>query len=467
MKDDTIGSLLRALKIRKAPAIDTTPAAAPISISAVTPLVVAITPEHPPSTFTDGTELPEAVPVPPVTVVSPVFESLIQRPWLAALGAGTVTPEKRARLTDTERDQMVRWIDEGPRGIDSVAQRLRTSVRRGEQIREHRAALETAVLDRPDRLDMVFADLGMDEAPLVSAESELELLLAQGARANSDGLLSSLLEHAARALSASAGKNLAENFDRVLGQFELALGERVSPLFGAVHNRGAATLLLERLGALCRDNRDSVLTERVIEQLIVANLLARDTADTQHGFGLRPDALTHPAFVYHLGSWGGGPIQGRAATFCRSSDLSDFARQVAEANGSLDFAGVSAERLVPEALQQQHRPLPVAPGLFVDVEGTLIRRDGSADRLIEDQELAVRMLSYLGVPVTTMSGDDPSNVKRRMAAAGVDPALRHVCSKSSLHGKMLQAVIDDRPPIGQGFGAKIYVARGFDLAAAW
>jgi hypothetical protein len=99
----------------------------------------------------------------------------------------------------------------------------------------------------------------------------------------------------------------------------------------------------------------------------------------------------------------------------------------------------------------------VTPGVFIDVEGTLIvksqdRAKGWKLTWIGNQ---VAMLSPGSrVPITIFTGGDPVKTTEVLQSLGFPSELLPVRSKQDFAGHHLEMLIDDTPPDVQGFAAK-------------
>ncbi len=93
----------------------------------------------------------------------------------------------------------------------------------------------------------------------------------------------------------------------------------------------------------------------------------------------------------------------------------------------------------------------ITPGVFVDVEGTLIANGFN-------KPLASYLTHLLdnGIPVTVFTGGDVEKLSKDLEASGLDRRLFPIQQKVNSSGKCLEVLIDDTAPNYQIFAATIY-----------
>ena len=96
------------------------------------------------------------------------------------------------------------------------------------------------------------------------------------------------------------------------------------------------------------------------------------------------------------------------------------------------------------------------PGVYVDVDGTLLFHQDGKDSLSEHLH-SLLVAGSNRMPVTIFSGGDPVVQTRRLAAAGCDARLLPVKSKAEFRGKRFHVIIDDTKPAISGFCAERWV----------
>jgi hypothetical protein len=99
------------------------------------------------------------------------------------------------------------------------------------------------------------------------------------------------------------------------------------------------------------------------------------------------------------------------------------------------------------------------PGIFVDCEGTLLLPSG---KLRDSLHASLIQTLEQGTKLTLFTGGDPKFVAERLIAAGMDPRLLPVESKSDYVGKLLELVIDDTQLEYQGFGAVSFLSPPYE-----
>ncbi|MFA6588356.1 MAG: hypothetical protein WCT08_04780 [Patescibacteria group bacterium] len=92
----------------------------------------------------------------------------------------------------------------------------------------------------------------------------------------------------------------------------------------------------------------------------------------------------------------------------------------------------------------------VLPGYFVDIEGTLLLRNGSLNKKLLD---LINSKADHGEQVTLFSGGSVENLSEKLRELGVPEKFLPVVSKLDYKGKTLEHVIDDTLPVYQGFRA--------------
>lgn len=91
----------------------------------------------------------------------------------------------------------------------------------------------------------------------------------------------------------------------------------------------------------------------------------------------------------------------------------------------------------------QRRIGKTLPGVFVDVEGTLLDNQPLANYIIH--------LLNQGASVTVFTDGDTEKLSQRLLADGIDTRVLPVQSKGQYNGKNLEILIDDTPTRYQGF----------------
>jgi len=106
------------------------------------------------------------------------------------------------------------------------------------------------------------------------------------------------------------------------------------------------------------------------------------------------------------------------------------------------------------------------PGLFVDVDGTLVKYGSLQKKLVASIEAAFAA----GIPITIFSGGNPKEQTEKLLELGLSDKFLPVRSKSDFKGKALECLVDDTAPVIGGFATKNYIMpsnSGFGELDAW
>ncbi|MBQ4472507.1 MAG: hypothetical protein II942_04635 [Alphaproteobacteria bacterium] len=99
---------------------------------------------------------------------------------------------------------------------------------------------------------------------------------------------------------------------------------------------------------------------------------------------------------------------------------------------------------------QNQTPHPKTPGLFVDVEGTLIKAGRLNQNLYHDMLVAQKR----GIDVTIFTMAPVAGLRNSLKHLGVATEQFAVKNKSDFHGHIFtDLIVDDLPPHYQGFSA--------------
>lgn len=181
-----------------------------------------------------------------------------------------------------------------------------------------------------------------------------------------------------------------------------------------------------------------------------------------------------PAEVWKKALAGGIPLSSAYS----ASIYADFPASDAELAAYLDAAfggalryaagGLTASEVVSNIRADIKKE--ILPGIFVDVDGTLLMtRDGADSLNTELHEMLVKALDKeeparlanggwdINCPITVFSGGDPVVQTKRLQAVGCDMRLLPVQSKTGFRGITMQTLIDDTQPRLSGFGAETWI----------
>lgn len=95
-----------------------------------------------------------------------------------------------------------------------------------------------------------------------------------------------------------------------------------------------------------------------------------------------------------------------------------------------------------------------ADGIFVDVDGTLINRYG---KLNEQLLYFLAVEAKSGKQITIFTGGSPDEQTEKLRTMGIPEIFLPVLPKEFYKGKRLETLIDDTPPIYQGFSVKTHI----------
>lgn len=99
----------------------------------------------------------------------------------------------------------------------------------------------------------------------------------------------------------------------------------------------------------------------------------------------------------------------------------------------------------------------VCPGLYVDVDGTLLlHEEGKGLQLNEAVLNAMKEAGEMGVSVTIVTGGDPELKAKQLLGVGLSETYLPVKSKYDYRGKALELLLDDTAPEIQGLKAGSY-----------
>ena len=127
----------------------------------------------------------------------------------------------------------------------------------------------------------------------------------------------------------------------------------------------------------------------------------------------------------------------------------DAANQIREWNPEGYAEELLALAAIQEIATQSKLQSDITPGVFVDVEGTLL-----------GNPLLAGYLNYLlkkGVAVTVFSGGDAEELTDKLAREGVNSHLLPVVPKNEYRGRCLEVLIDDTNTEYQGFVATLHI----------
>jgi len=199
--------------------------------------------------------------------------------------------------------------------------------------------------------------------------------------------------------------------------------------------------------------RDFGCVDRIVHPIMDLNLAYLE--DCQEGFTFKPEILTFEEFIQRFSLSGECSYSPELIDFCKSKSIGEFFPKFVEA--------LRAEK----GLRAIANPNEILPGIFIDVDDTLVNYDhydkeNDIDvfkRLALTQEYALRKLQE-GTPVVIFTGDDPNAAIEHLKLAGVDERLLEVKSKKEYIGRTLEICVDDTAPAIQGFRAKMHYESG-------
>jgi len=195
---------------------------------------------------------------------------------------------------------------------------------------------------------------------------------------------------------------------------------------------------------------------RIVHPIAKLNLahLERDSGI----FVFKPKIMTNAEFIKNYSKSEDLSDQKWLADFCKSQNVGEFFPIYVQALRKEKGLGTLTDT-------------KVVPGVFIDVEGTMITFDRCGDldkngdreyiykRLPTTQEYALRKLQEV-IPVTVFTGGDIKDIRKNLKSAGVDKKLCKVQPKKEFLGRTLETCIDDTIPTMQGFRAKTHYTSG-------
>lgn len=113
---------------------------------------------------------------------------------------------------------------------------------------------------------------------------------------------------------------------------------------------------------------------------------------------------------------------------------------------------ITLEELMQNLTEAEHATGEIVRGVFVDVEGTLIKDGRLNMSLVADLEREANS----GKSVIVFTGGDKTAQTTNLRALGFPEKFLPVVAKSDYHGKILEHLIDDTIPEYQGFKAEYY-----------
>lgn len=195
------------------------------------------------------------------------------------------------------------------------------------------------------------------------------------------------------------------------------------------------------------ESRNFLCVDRIVAPIVSYNL-DHNTGDGS--FPFKPTILSDPKFIEAYSRsrksvekttrlyWA---MQDTAHTvdFCRAQDMDEFYAKYVE-----------NLREAMEVKQVESDSDSTLHGIYVDVEGTLIKKKAI------DPDLHTYLLGKMeeGTPVVVFTGGDPNEQSTKLKELGADARLQDVRSKSEYLGKTLEICIDDTNPSRQGFRAE-------------
>jgi hypothetical protein len=194
--------------------------------------------------------------------------------------------------------------------------------------------------------------------------------------------------------------------------------------------------------------RDFGCVGRIVRPIMDLNLAHLE--ENPEGFTFRPEILTDPDFIQGFSSSRETEYAPHLVDFCKSASIGEFFPKYVES--------LRKEEELGPVLNANE----VVPGIFIDVEGTLVEYDRDDDfykRLASTQEYALRKMDE-GIPVTIFTGAHLEDAVEELKSAGVDERLCDVKPKGEFIGRILETCVDDTAPTMQGFRARTHYESG-------
>ncbi len=204
---------------------------------------------------------------------------------------------------------------------------------------------------------------------------------------------------------------------------------------------------------------DFSCVDRIIEPIIAYNL--DHLEENKEGFAFKPSILTNAEFIAAYGKylkanpsgeWAKKGLHGYLLEFCESKSMSEFFAKYTD--------GLRKAENIDTPIEEKE----VVPGVFVDVDGTLIKSiysNGKSDpvKINPTYQYVLKKLEE-GIPVTVFTGGRLDEALGKLRAAKVDERLCDVKSKTGYINRTLEKCIDDTSPTRQGFRAKTHYESG-------
>ena len=199
--------------------------------------------------------------------------------------------------------------------------------------------------------------------------------------------------------------------------------------------------------------RDFDCVGRIVRPIMDLNLAHLE--ENPDGFTFRPKILTNPDFIREFSLSRETEYEPYLVDFCKSDSIGEFFLKYVESLRKDEELGsvLNADEVVP--------------GVFVDVQGTLIKYDRYDEerqmsiykKLALTQEYALRKMDE-GIPVTVFTGAHFEDAVKELKSAGVDERLCDVKPKGEFIGRILETCVDDTAPAMQGFRARNHYESG-------
>ena len=318
----------------------------------------------------------------------------------------------------------------------------------------------------------------------------IEVLLARVDTANHDGTFTPLMESLARAVNGAEHGDFQNWSHSMCHIFESFGGNRRFSILDRETNRPAAQLILDEAVQRAVEGRYVGCVDRLLGGLLRLNLARVDTTNLDAEWHWRPESLSNPALAPLFAA-----RQPEIALFLTSRTPREYftrlGREVEpsavyslsggsttlgylhEVLGATEPATVQrwtnawlrenipAGRLSPgtmenfAAFRSQAVHADLTPGIFVDVEGTILGgRDRSPGELNSALVSALRYCTPREQRITVITGGDALHMTELLRAQGVPEGWLPVRSKEEFAGQRLEYLIDDTPAGHQAFRAE-------------
>lgn len=229
-------------------------------------------------------------------------------------------------------------------------------------------------------------------------------------------------------------------------------------------------------------------SDRILGPIVTYNLVEASVNNLERPYAYKPESLKNKEYIQlmkdGMGDKYGGfkikaflesnsPLEYYRLILEKGHELPDFLKpaqqiellQNLEKSLSHDFVNryvektykpngkdITYDELISNS-QESKKAQEIARGVYVDVEGTLIKKSRDGQVLNEGLVKNIEKFATDGREIIIFTGGDISTIETALKKLGFPEKFLPVRSKNDYRGKLLETLVDDTPAEYQGFGA--------------